>query len=128
VSDVIAADCVLMIEPSEVIKGSRRRADSSSTRTRRTTRRTATKEATPAKAPPDHKSMSRKRRAQVRSGSLNLALCLAHSTCVWDSNPVLARNGRSEWGSDDSVAVGRATELAEYSIQNSKNSLNLARS
>jgi hypothetical protein len=51
----------------------------------------------------------------------------AHSTCVWDSNSVLASNELNAEELADSVAVGRVAELTEHSIQNSKNSLNLAR-
>jgi len=41
---------------------------------------------------------------------------------------VLASNGLNAQDLADSVAVGRVAESTEHSIQNSKNSLNLARS
>src|SRR5688572_12550028 len=70
----------------------------------------------------------RRRGARVRVGvaTAGAAPC-AHSTCVWDSNSVLASNGLNAQDLADSVAVGRVAELTEHSIQNSKNSLNLAR-
>ena len=40
---------------------------------------------------------------------------------------MLASNGLNAQDLADSVAVGRVAELTEHSIQNSKNSLNLAR-
>jgi hypothetical protein len=70
----------------------------------------------------------RKRGARVRVGvaTAGAAPC-AHSTCVLDSNSVLASNGLNAQDLADSVAVGRVVELIEQSIQNWKNSLNLAR-
>ena len=59
--------------------------------------------------------MSRKRRARVRVGVAEVgAVPCAHSTCVWDSNPVLATNELSAQEFDDSVPVGRVAELTEH--------------